>query len=41
LGQITSLHDILSPGVVFAFTLLGLLPLITRWLFARFSRTSL
>ena len=40
LGQITSLHDILSPGVVFAFTLLGLLPLITRWLFARFSRTS-
>ncbi|MCE9976631.1 TVP38/TMEM64 family protein [Leclercia adecarboxylata] len=41
LGQITSLHDILSPGVVFAFTLLGLLPLITRWLFARFARTSL
>lgn len=41
LGQITSLHDILSPGVVFAFTLLGLLPLVTRWLFARFSRTSL
>lgn len=41
LGQITSLHDILSPGVVFAFTLLGLLPLITRLLFARFSRTSL
>ncbi len=41
LGQITSLHDILSPGVVFAFTLLGLLPLITRWLFVRFSRTSL
>lgn len=41
LGQITSLHDILSPGVVFAFTLLGLLPLITRWLFARFSQTSL
>jgi len=40
LGQITSLHDILSPGVVFAFTLLGLLPLVTRWLFARFSRTS-
>ncbi|MEB6378797.1 TVP38/TMEM64 family protein [Leclercia adecarboxylata] len=40
LGQISSLRDILSPGVVFAFTLLGLLPLITRWLFARFSRTS-
>ncbi len=40
LGQIASLRDILSPGVVFAFTLLGLLPLITRWLLARFSRTS-
>lgn len=40
LGQIASLRDILSPGVVFALTLLGLLPLITRWLFARFSRTS-
>lgn len=40
LGQIASLRDILSPGVVFAFTLLGLLPLVTRWLFACFSRTS-
>lgn len=40
LGQIASLRDILSPGVVLAFTLLGLLPLVTRWLFARFSRTS-
>lgn len=40
LGQITSLRDILSPGVVFAFTLLGLLPLVTRWLFARVSRPS-
>ncbi|WP_171029930.1 VTT domain-containing protein [Enterobacter sp. MF024] len=40
LGQIASLRDILSPGVVLAFTLLGLLPLITRWLLARFSRTS-
>ncbi|POU74345.1 TVP38/TMEM64 family protein [Leclercia sp. LSNIH6] len=40
LGQIAALRDILSPGVVIAFTLLGLLPLITRWLFARFSRTS-
>ena len=40
LGQIASLRDILSPGVVFAFTLLGLLPLVTRWLFARFSRPS-
>lgn len=40
LGQIASLRHILSPGVVFAFTLLGLLPLVTRWLFARFSRTS-
>ena len=40
LGQIAALRDILSPGVVIAFTLLGLLPLTTRWLFARFSRTS-
>ncbi len=40
LGQIAALRDILSPGVVFAFMLLGLLPLIVRWLFARFSRTS-
>lgn len=40
LGQIASVRDILSPGVVFAFTLLGLLPLIIRWLLARFSRTS-
>ena len=36
LGQITSLHEILSPGVVFAFTILGLLPLITSWRFARY-----
>jgi hypothetical protein len=27
---------ILSPGVVFAFTLLGLLPLVTRRLFSRY-----
>lgn len=36
LGKVTSLRDILSPGMVFAFTLLGLLPLVTRWLFSRF-----
>ena len=39
LGQINALRDILSPGVVIAFTLLGLLPLVTRWLFARHSRS--
>nr|WP_320726620.1 TVP38/TMEM64 family protein [Enterobacter sp. 118C5] len=36
LGKVTSLRDILSPGVVFAFTLLGLLPLVTRRLFSRY-----
>lgn len=36
LGKITSLRDILSPGLLFAFTLLGLLPLVTRWLFSRY-----
>ncbi|MGX5107903.1 TVP38/TMEM64 family protein [Enterobacter cloacae] len=37
LGKVTSLRDILSPGIVFAFTLLGLLPLATRWLFSRYT----
>ena len=41
LGKLTSLRDILSPGMVFAFTLLGLLPLVTRWLFSRFYHSSL
>ncbi len=36
LGKVASLRDILSPGVVFAFTLLGLLPLVTRRLFSRY-----
>ena len=36
LGKVTSLRDILSPGMVFAFTLLGLLPLVTRRLFSRY-----
>lgn len=36
LGKLTSLRDILSPGMVIAFTLLGLLPLVTRWLFSRY-----
>jgi uncharacterized membrane protein YdjX (TVP38/TMEM64 family) len=40
LGQLTSLRDILSPGVLIAFTLLGLLPLIARWLFSRFTPSS-
>lgn len=35
LGKITSLRDILSPGMLLAFTLLGLLPLVSRWLFSR------
>ncbi|MDU3897234.1 MAG: TVP38/TMEM64 family protein [Enterobacter sp.] len=30
LGKLTTLRDILSPGLLFAFTLLGLLPLVTR-----------
>jgi uncharacterized membrane protein YdjX (TVP38/TMEM64 family) len=37
LGKLTSLRDILSPGVLFAFTLLGLLPLVTRWLYSRYT----
>lgn len=37
LGSVTSLRDILSPGVLFAFTLLGLFPLATRWLFSRYT----
>ncbi|HDS9357926.1 TPA: TVP38/TMEM64 family protein [Enterobacter chengduensis] len=36
LGNITSLRDILSPGLIVAFTLLGLFPLVTRWLFSRY-----
>ncbi|MBK4714229.1 MULTISPECIES: TVP38/TMEM64 family protein [Tenebrionibacter/Tenebrionicola group] len=40
LGRLTSLRDILSPGILFAFTLLGLLPLITRWLLTRYFRSS-
>lgn len=40
LGELTSLRDILSPGMLVAFTLLGLLPLVTRWLFSRFSPSS-
>ena len=37
LGKVTSLHDIVSPGMVFAFTILGLLPLATRWLYSRYT----
>lgn len=40
LGQLTSLRDILSPGMFFAFALLGLLPLVSRWLFSRYYRSS-
>jgi len=37
LGRVTSLRDILSPGLLFAFTLLGLFPLATRWLYSRYT----
>jgi len=40
LGKLTSLRDILSPGMLFALTLLGLLPLVTRWLFSRYFHSS-
>lgn len=37
LSKVASLHDILSLPLLFAFTLLGLLPLVTRWLFSRYT----
>ncbi|TCB91823.1 TVP38/TMEM64 family protein [Enterobacter wuhouensis] len=40
LGNLTSLRDILSPGMLFAFTLLGLLPLVIRWLLSRYIPSS-
>ncbi|MRS88563.1 TVP38/TMEM64 family protein [Enterobacteriaceae bacterium RIT714] len=40
MGKLTSLRDILSPGMLFAFTLLGLLPLIARWLLSRYHPSS-
>lgn len=40
LGKVSTLHDILSPGMVFAFTLLGLFPLVTRRLFTRYTPSS-
>ena len=40
LGKVSTLRDILSPGMVFAFTLLGLLPLVTRRLFTRYTPSS-
>lgn len=40
LGKVSTLRDILSPGLVFAFTLLGLLPLVTRRLFTRYTPSS-
>lgn len=36
LGKVTSLRDILSPGMLIAFTLLGVLSLVTRRLFSRY-----
>jgi len=38
LSKITSLHDIVSPGMLLAFALLGLLPLVTRKLMAGYLR---
>lgn len=32
LSQLTSISDIISPGILAAFALLGLLPLLSRWL---------
>ena len=40
LGKVASLRDILSPGMLIAFTLLGLLPLATRWLFSHCTLSS-
>lgn len=40
LGNVASLHDILSPGMAIAFTLLGLLPLATRRLLSRFTSSA-
>ncbi|HCD7550644.1 TPA: TVP38/TMEM64 family protein [Citrobacter farmeri] len=36
LSQLTSLRDIVSPAMLVAFALLGLLPLASRWLVTRF-----
>lgn len=36
LSQLTSIHDIISPAMLAAFALLGLLPLASRWLATRF-----
>ena len=36
LSQLTSVRDILSPAMLAAFALLGLLPLASRWLVTRF-----
>lgn len=35
LGELRSLQGILSPGMLLAFTLIGLLPLASRWLLER------
>ncbi|WES70254.1 TVP38/TMEM64 family protein [Superficieibacter sp. HKU1] len=37
LSQLTSMHSIISPAMLAAFALLGLLPLASRWMVARFS----
>ncbi|POT57618.1 TVP38/TMEM64 family protein [Citrobacter amalonaticus] len=38
LSQLTSMRDIISPAMLAAFALLGLLPLASRWWFKRFFR---
>lgn len=40
LGQLSSVRDIISPAMLAAFALLGLLPLLSRWLVKRFSQES-
>lgn len=40
MGKLNSLRDILSPGMLIAFTLLGILPLTARWLLSRYFHTS-
>ncbi|RCX28092.1 FAD-dependent oxidoreductase [Thioalbus denitrificans] len=38
LGRVESAGDILSPGLLLSFTLLGLFPLIAKWLLGAFKR---
>ncbi len=40
LSQIESLRDILSPGILLLFVLIGLLPLVSHWLVKRMSKAN-